>query len=104
MALLAGVDDEAFYAERFDAVFKAEGKALPVTLLPGIGHIGLTLEPRAAAAAVAAVNRLSHLPETIALGSQKPQAMNAYAGLLPAPPADLLSPGDGQSARWRWAR
>ena len=71
MALLAGADDEAFYAERFDAVFKAEGNALPVTLLPSIGHIGLTLESRAAAAAVAAVNRLSHLPETFAAGSQK---------------------------------
>ena len=27
-------------------LFKAEGKDVPVTLLPGIGHIALTLDPR----------------------------------------------------------
>ena len=54
-ALLAGSDDEAFLAERFAEVFKAEGKDVPVTLLPGIGHIALTLDPAAVRAAVAAV-------------------------------------------------
>lgn len=59
MALLAGADDEAFHSDQFDAVFKAQGKPLPVTLLPGIGHIALTLQPNAVAAAVAAVDRLN---------------------------------------------
>jgi alpha-beta hydrolase superfamily lysophospholipase len=54
MRLLAGQQDEAFFAERFDALFKTEGKDVPVTLLPGIGHIALTLDPLAVRAAVAA--------------------------------------------------
>ena len=59
MALLAGSDDEAFFTDRFAPLFAAEGKPLPVTLLPGIGHIALTLDPVAVQAAVAAVNRLN---------------------------------------------
>jgi alpha-beta hydrolase superfamily lysophospholipase len=54
MRLLAGEQDEAFHAERFAAVFQAEGKNLPVTLLPGVNHIGLTLDPAAVRAVVAA--------------------------------------------------
>ncbi len=55
MRLLAGEQDEAFHAERFAAVFQAEGKDLPVTLLlPGVNHIGLTLDPVAVRAVVAA--------------------------------------------------
>ena len=54
MQLLAGADDEVFHAGRFAALFAAEGKAVPVTLLPGIGHITLALEPRALQAIVAA--------------------------------------------------
>jgi alpha-beta hydrolase superfamily lysophospholipase len=50
--LLAGTDDEAFYADRFAQVFKAEGKEVPVTLIPGVGHIPVTLEPAAVQAAV----------------------------------------------------
>jgi hypothetical protein len=53
--LIAGQDDEVFYADRFAQVFKAEGKDVPVTLVPGIGHIPLTLEPVAVRAAVATV-------------------------------------------------
>ena len=62
MALLAGRDDEAFHADRFAAIFDNEGRPIPVTLLPGIGHIGLTLEPAAVAAVVAAVDRLNGQP------------------------------------------
>jgi alpha-beta hydrolase superfamily lysophospholipase len=58
MALLAGADDEAFHADRFEALFA--GRNVPVTLLPGIDHIGLTLQPQAVAAAVAAVQRFDH--------------------------------------------
>jgi len=59
MAVLAGRNDEVFHADRFAAVFAAEGKAVPVTLLDGIDHIGLTLQPQALAATVAAVNELN---------------------------------------------
>jgi len=59
MEILAGRDDEAFYAERFAQVFEAEGKPIPVTLLPGVGHIALTLDATAVQAAVAAVGRMN---------------------------------------------
>jgi len=62
MALLAGSDDEAFHADRFAAIFRDEGRPIPVTLLPGIGHVGLTLEPTALAAAVAAIEALHGRP------------------------------------------
>ena len=59
ISVLAGQDDEVFYADRFDAVFKAEGKHVPVTLIPGIGHIPLTLDAAAVQAAAAAVRRMN---------------------------------------------
>ena len=49
--LLAGRDDELFDASRFAAVFADAGRAVPVTLVPGVNHMGLTLD----AAAVRAV-------------------------------------------------
>jgi len=55
MRLLVGSEDEAFLAHRFAPTFKAEGKNLPVSLLPGLGHVALTLHPAALRAAVAAV-------------------------------------------------
>ena len=55
ISLVAGRDDEAFYAERFAEIFKAEGKDVHITLIPGIGHIALTLEPTAIQAALSAV-------------------------------------------------
>ncbi|MGL6112274.1 MAG: alpha/beta hydrolase [Rubrivivax sp.] len=62
MQLLAGEQDEAFFAERYAGLFQAEGKDLPVTLLPGVGHVGLTLEPQALQAVVAAVKSLQAGP------------------------------------------
>ena len=59
MALIAGRDDEAFHADRFAALFESESRDVPVTLLPGIGHIALTLDPLALQAAVAAVVRMN---------------------------------------------
>jgi non-heme chloroperoxidase len=58
MRLVAGQDDEVFYTDRFAEVFQAEGKDVPVTLVPGIGHIALTLDPSAVGAAVAAVSTM----------------------------------------------
>ena len=43
MRVLAGQQDEAFFAERYAGLFQAEGKDVPVTLLPGVGHVGLAL-------------------------------------------------------------
>lgn len=59
LRVVAGENDEAFYAERFAEVFQAEGKAFPVTLLPGIGHIQLTLEQAAVQAAITAVRGMA---------------------------------------------
>ena len=59
LCLVAGQDDEVFYTDRFAEVFKTEGKNISVTLLPGIGHIPLTLEPAAVQAAVAAVRSMN---------------------------------------------
>jgi alpha-beta hydrolase superfamily lysophospholipase len=59
--LIAGRDDEVFQADRFAEVFRSAGKDVPVTLLPGIGHIGVTLEPGATEAAVSAVRNVDEL-------------------------------------------
>ena len=67
MRLLAGSEDEAFHADRFEQVFKAEGKDVPVSLLPELGHIALTLDPAAVRAAVAAVQALDAAPAPLAL-------------------------------------
>ena len=62
MRLIAGQDDEAFHADRFESVFKAEGKEVSVRLLPGIGHIPLTLDPTAVQAAADAVGQMNEPP------------------------------------------
>jgi non-heme chloroperoxidase len=59
LRVVAGQDDEVFYADQFAGVFRAEGKDVPVTLVPGIGHIPLTLEQAAVQAAVAAVRSMN---------------------------------------------
>jgi non-heme chloroperoxidase len=57
-AIVAGAADELFFTEKFEPTIRSLGKSWPVTLLPGIGHIPLTLEPAALTAAVAAVERM----------------------------------------------
>ncbi|MBP1610653.1 MAG: alpha/beta hydrolase [Acidobacteria bacterium] len=59
--VVAGKDDEVFYAEHFSEVFRAEGKDVPITLIPGIGHIPLTLEHAAIQVAIAAVHSMNEL-------------------------------------------
>ena len=44
VCIVAGQDDELFFADRFADVFAQAGKPVPVTLLPGISHIQLTLD------------------------------------------------------------
>jgi alpha-beta hydrolase superfamily lysophospholipase len=56
LRIVAGTNDELFDATRFASVFKEAGHAVPVTLVPGINHIGLTLDSRALAEVVKAVN------------------------------------------------
>ena len=56
--LVAGQDDEVFHADRFAAVFQRKGRPVPVTLVPGIGHIALIVAPVAVRAAVDQVRQL----------------------------------------------
>jgi non-heme chloroperoxidase len=51
-AILAGSNDEAFHADRFEAVVREAGQPWPVRLVPGTGHIGLTLDDAARAAII----------------------------------------------------
>ncbi len=40
-------------------LLEAEGKEVPVTLVPGIGHIAVTLDPAAIHAEVSAVDHMN---------------------------------------------
>ena len=57
-AVLAGTSDEAFYTDKLESTVRKQGKNWPVTLLPGVGHIPLTLDSNAVNAAVAAVESM----------------------------------------------
>ncbi|MGA7323629.1 MAG: hypothetical protein WBX25_03895 [Rhodomicrobium sp.] len=48
--LLVGGADELFYPDRFAPLFKPARPALPITIVPGIGHIGMTVAPEGIAA------------------------------------------------------
>lgn len=49
-ALLVGGNDELFYPDRFAPLFNAVRPDLPVTIVPGVGHIGMTVAPAGIAA------------------------------------------------------
>ncbi|MEY2562277.1 MAG: non-heme chloroperoxidase [Verrucomicrobiota bacterium] len=53
--ILVGQNDQLFFADKFASVFQAAGKDVSVTILPGIDHIALTLDPVAIEAAIATV-------------------------------------------------
>lgn len=55
VAVVAGTADEVFMTDKLAAIFRKQGQPWPVTLLPGIGHIALTLDPGAVKAAIKAV-------------------------------------------------
>jgi alpha-beta hydrolase superfamily lysophospholipase len=59
-SVLAGTDDEAFLTDRLEGIFREAGKECRVTLLAGVGHIGLTLEPSALSAVVQEVRALQN--------------------------------------------
>lgn len=52
VAVLVGADDEAFRAERYADEVAQAGQRWPVVVLPGLGHIALTLDAKAHAAIV----------------------------------------------------
>jgi alpha-beta hydrolase superfamily lysophospholipase len=60
VAVIAGDADEAFNTGQLEAVVRGAGKNWPVRLLPGIGHIPLTLEPKALESVAQQVRTLQH--------------------------------------------
>jgi non-heme chloroperoxidase len=60
VAVLAGSSDEAFYTEKLASIVHTAGKSWTVTLLPGIGHIPLTLDPIALQEIVKQIKLLQH--------------------------------------------
>jgi pimeloyl-ACP methyl ester carboxylesterase len=49
-ALLIGGDDELFYPDRFAPLLKPVRSDLQITIVPGVGHIGMTVTPEGIAA------------------------------------------------------
>ena len=75
-----------FIADKFAQVFTDAGRPdIPVTLVPDVGHIMLTLAPAARSAAVAAVERLNAGTNT-ARQSISSHATSAF--LLPEKPTN----------------
>ncbi|MFT3814065.1 MAG: alpha/beta fold hydrolase [Acidovorax sp.] len=60
LCIVAGQDDELFHTDRYAALFAQAGKPVPVTLVPGVGHIGLTLDAAAVRAAAQAADCRFH--------------------------------------------
>ncbi len=54
LQVLAGSRDEIFIADRYAETLAQAGRALPVTLVDGVDHMGMTLDPRGVAAVVKA--------------------------------------------------
>jgi non-heme chloroperoxidase len=59
VAIVAGTSDEVFKVDKLEGIFRGQGQTWPVTLLPGIAHIPLTLDTGAVNAAVHAVEAMS---------------------------------------------
>lgn len=57
-AIVAGSVDEAFHSDQLEAMVRGAGKAWPVVLVPGLGHIPLTLEAAGLQAIVQQVGKL----------------------------------------------
>jgi non-heme chloroperoxidase len=49
-ALLVGGSDELFFPDRFAPLLRSARADLPITIVPGIGHIGMTVTPQGIAA------------------------------------------------------
>jgi non-heme chloroperoxidase len=59
VAIVAGTSDEVSKTDKLEGIFRAQGQTWPVTLLPGIEHIPLTLDAGAVNASVQAVAAMS---------------------------------------------
>lgn len=57
MEIVAGQSDEIFISDKIPATFAAAGKQVPVTLVPGVTHVGLITSPQGIEAVVATVRR-----------------------------------------------
>jgi non-heme chloroperoxidase len=55
LAVLIGGNDEIFYADRYAPLIHQERADVPVTLVPGVDHMGMVIEPKALAAVAAAI-------------------------------------------------
>lgn len=71
-AIIAGIDDDVFYTDRLEPVFRALGQSWPVTLLPGISHADLVLNAKAVSATVRAIAALG-MPATRKAVATSPQ-------------------------------
>lgn len=54
LKVVIGANDELMFPQRYAEVFSRAGKTVPVTIVPGAGHMGITLNPAALQAIVAA--------------------------------------------------
>src|SRR5207253_10080732 len=87
LRVLVGQHDEVSYAGRFEVVFKTAGKDVPVTVLPGIDHISLTLDPVAVQAAIAAVESMDHERPNQAMQPTAGRRTNKFSVTPTFPPA-----------------
>jgi non-heme chloroperoxidase len=55
LAVLAGENDELFFADKFAPTIEAVKPGVPVTIVPGLSHTGLTVEASAVPAIASAV-------------------------------------------------
>ncbi len=55
LAILAGEEDELFFADKFEPAVKAVSVDVAVTIIPGINHIEMITDPRAVPAIAAAI-------------------------------------------------
>jgi pimeloyl-ACP methyl ester carboxylesterase len=60
LAVVVGSDDELFYADKFAPTVDAIRPGTPVTIVPGLSHTGLTVDPRAVPAILEAVRGGDH--------------------------------------------
>jgi alpha-beta hydrolase superfamily lysophospholipase len=54
LAIVVGANDELFYADKFAPAVDAVRTGIPVTIVPGLSHTGLTVDPRGVPAIIAA--------------------------------------------------
>lgn len=66
MEVIVGSEDEMFHADRFAGVFEQAGRAVPVTIVDQVNHIGVSLDAAAVQQSVDSIERL-HASHDISL-------------------------------------